>query len=236
MDLSDDDGRRASRRARPGEIVFAGSRALHALGGAPRRDFYVENKRGRAWPTRAWRRPAARLASILGDRVEDQRRECLTRVASEADAAAAAEAAKRKTTDGAAVDRRRSARRATPTSGLIGARAAVYRPRRATGVPRDLTKCLACYREAAALGSAEAEYAVALFLLSGGSVPQDLKEGAARLRSAADKGDLGAKVYLANLYELGVHYARDPEKADVWYRSAARGAGIQEAPGTQQYN
>ena len=94
------------------------------------------------------------------------------------------------------------------------------------GAPRDLPKCLACYREAAKLGSAEAEYSVALFYLSGGLVAQDLKEGAARLRVAADGGYLPAKVYLANLYELGVHFAEDPAKADVWYRSAARAAGV----------
>jgi TPR repeat protein len=94
------------------------------------------------------------------------------------------------------------------------------------GMPRDLPKCLACYREAAKLGSAEAEYSVALFYLSGGVVVQDLKEGAARLRAAADGGYLPAKVYLANLYELGVHFAADSAKADVWYRSAARAADV----------
>jgi TPR repeat protein len=94
------------------------------------------------------------------------------------------------------------------------------------GIKRDLEKCFACYREAAKLGSAEAEYSVALFYLSGGVVAQDLKDGAARLRVAADGGYLPAKVYLANLYELGVHFAADPTKADVWYRSAARAAGI----------
>ncbi len=50
------------------------------------------------------------------------------------------------------------------------------------GQARDLHKCFDCYREAASLGSAEAEYAVALFYLSGGVVQEDLKEGAARLR------------------------------------------------------
>jgi TPR repeat protein len=95
------------------------------------------------------------------------------------------------------------------------------------GAARDLVKCLAAYREAAKLGSAEAEYSVALFHLAGGLVTQDLKEGAARLRVAADGGYLPAKVYLANLYELGVHFAADSAKADVWYRSAARAAGIE---------
>ena len=56
------------------------------------------------------------------------------------------------------------------------------------GVPKDLKKCLECYRAAAKLGSAEAEYAAALFHLSGGVVVQDLKEGAARLRVADRRG------------------------------------------------
>jgi len=102
-------------------------------------------------------------------------------------------------------------------AGDVGAILELARQYRAgtADVPRDLERCLACYQAAADLGSAEAEYAVALFHLSGGVVDQDLKEGAARLRVAADGGYLPAKVYLANLYELGIHYSRDPEKADV---------------------
>jgi hypothetical protein len=103
------------------------------------------------------------------------------------------------------------------------------------GVAKDLPKCLECYRAAAKLGNAEAEYGAALFYLSGGVVPQDLKEGALRLRVAADNGYLPAKVYLANLYELGVHYAEDTAKADVWYRSAARAAEIEDEPGSDAY-
>ena len=96
---------------------------------------------------------------------------------------------------------------------------------------RDLRKCLDAYRAAAALDSAEAEYAVALFLMNGGPVvAQDLKEGAMRLRTAAERGSVPAKVYLGNLYELGVHYKADPEKADVWYRNAARAAQVQAEP------
>jgi hypothetical protein len=66
-------------------------------------------------------------------------------------------------------------------------------------------------------------------------VPQDLKEGTMRLRSAADKGSVPAKVYVGNLYELGIHYKADAEKADVWYRNAARAARIEDEPGTDEY-
>ncbi len=101
---------------------------------------------------------------------------------------------------------------------------------------RDLTRCLEAYRAAAELGSAEAEYAVALFYMNGGTVvPQDLKEGTMRLRSAAEKGSLPAKVYLGNLYELGIHYKADAEKADVWYRNAGRGAKVESEQGSPEW-
>lgn len=100
---------------------------------------------------------------------------------------------------------------------------------------RDMKRCLDAYRAAAELGSADAEYAVALFSMSGGIVAQDLKEGTARLRTAAERGSVPAKVYLGNLYELGIHYKADPEKADVWYRNAARGALVEAEPGSDEH-
>ncbi|MFO0741918.1 MAG: tetratricopeptide repeat protein [Labilithrix sp.] len=103
------------------------------------------------------------------------------------------------------------------------------------GVTRDLKRCFEVYKAAAELGSAEGEYAVALFNLTGGVVPQDLKEGTTRLRAAAEKGSVPAKVYLGNLYELGIHYKQDKEKADVWYRNAARGAQVDSEQGTDDY-
>jgi hypothetical protein len=117
--------------------------------------------------------------------------------------------------------------------GLL-ALAKAYRSGTAPG-GRDMKKCLDTYKTAAELGSAEAEYAVALFHLSGGVVPQDLKEGTTRLRAAAEKGSVSAKVYLGNLYELGIHYKADPEKADVWYRNAARGAKIEGEIGSDDH-
>ncbi|MBX3221031.1 MAG: sel1 repeat family protein [Labilithrix sp.] len=117
--------------------------------------------------------------------------------------------------------------------GLL-ALARAYRSGSAPG-GRDMKRCFDAYRAAAELGSADAEYAVALFCMSGGVVPQDLKEGATHLRAAADKGSVPAKVYLGNLYELGIHYKADPEKADVWYRNAARSAGVDAEPGSYEY-
>ncbi len=103
------------------------------------------------------------------------------------------------------------------------------------GIGRDLSKCFEAYKAAAELGDAAAEHAVALFYLAGGVVPRDEREGAGRLRAAADKGHVPAKVYLGNLYELGVHYKADPSKADVWYRNAARAAGLTDEPGRPEH-
>lgn len=112
--------------------------------------------------------------------------------------------------------------------------ARAYRSGTAPG-GRDMAKCFEAYRAAASLGSGDAEYAVALFLLNGGPVPQDLKEGATHLRAAAERGNVPAKVFLGNMYELGLHYKADPEKADVWYRNAARSAGVEARPGTDTH-
>lgn len=116
--------------------------------------------------------------------------------------------------------------------GDVDALLALAKSRRAA---KDMKGCYDAYRSAADLGSMEAEYAVALFSMNGGVVPQDLKEGTMRLRSAAEKGSVPAKVYLGNLYELGIHYKADPEKADVWYRNAARTARIEAEPGTDEH-
>jgi hypothetical protein len=67
-------------------------------------------------------------------------------------------------------------------------------------------------------------------------VAQDLKEGTMRLRAAAEKGSIPAKVYLGNLYELGIHYKADAEKADVWYRNAGRGAKVEAEQGSPEWN
>lgn len=112
--------------------------------------------------------------------------------------------------------------------------ARAYRSGAAPG-GRDMKRCFEAYQAAAALGSGDAEFAVALFHMTGGVVPQDLKEGATRLRAAAERGSVPAKVYLGNLYELGIHYKADPEKADVWYRNAARGARVEAEPGSDAY-
>ena len=103
------------------------------------------------------------------------------------------------------------------------------------GRPKDLAVALSAYRTAGELGHGDADYAAALFSLTGtGGAERDFKDGTARLRRAAERGNLDAKVYLGNLYELGIHYAKDSEKADVWYRNAARAAGVNAPPGSPE--
>jgi TPR repeat protein len=114
---------------------------------------------------------------------------------------------------------------------------ALARAHRSGAAPggRDMKRCYDAYFAAAELGSEDAEFAVALFCMTGSVVSQDMKEGVTRLRAAAEKGSVPAKVYLGNLYELGIHYKADPEKADVWYRNAARGAGVEGAPDSEDH-
>lgn len=128
-------------------------------------------------------------------------------------------------------------RRADVPALLALARA--HRAGKVAGAPprRDMSKCLEAYLAAAELGSAEAEYAVALFHMNGGTVvTQDLREGIMRLRSAAERGSVPAKIYLGNLYELGIHYKADAEKADVWYRNAGRGARVEAELGSDEWD
>ncbi len=120
-----------------------------------------------------------------------------------------------------------SLREAGDVAGLL---ALAKAHRTGDGATKDLRACLQAYEVAAELGDAEAHNAVALFYLAGGVVPQDLKTGVAHLRTAADAGHAAARVYLGNLYELGVHYGKDSSKADVWYRTVARGANLIGAP------
>lgn len=105
-----------------------------------------------------------------------------------------------------------------------------------SGVPQDPFKALECFEAASRLGSEDAEYLVGVAYCDGEGVSADLAEGVKRLRAAAQRGSLRAKIYVANLYELGVHYQADREKADVWYRNVARASAIEAEPDTDDYD
>ncbi|HHH30639.1 MAG TPA: sel1 repeat family protein, partial [Polyangiaceae bacterium] len=95
------------------------------------------------------------------------------------------------------------------------------------GKERDLGQCYQALSAAAELGSAEAAFRSALFHLSGVVVPGDVTEGLTRLRAAAKAGSERARLYLANVYELGIGRDPAPDKAGVWYRGVARALGIE---------
>lgn len=103
-------------------------------------------------------------------------------------------------------------------------------------VPRDHLKALECFEAASRLGSADAEYLAGVAYMDGVGVTSDLAEGAKRLRSAAQRGSMRAKIYVANLYEMGVYYQADREKADVWYRNVARAANVEAEPDTEEHD
>lgn len=105
----------------------------------------------------------------------------------------------------------------------------------AGAIQKDAFKAVECFEAASRLGSAEAEYFVGVSFMNGLGVGRDVAEGAKRLRSSAQRGSLRAKVYVANLYEMGVHYATDRDKADVWYRNVSRAAGIEGEPTDHAY-
>ncbi|MFO0667106.1 MAG: tetratricopeptide repeat protein [Polyangiaceae bacterium] len=109
------------------------------------------------------------------------------------------------------------------------------RYRTGDGVAADLEATFSAYEAAGRLGSGDAHYAIALFHLTGRIPNAESSAGLARLREAADAGHLQARVYLGNLYASGTHYKRDPEKAEVWYRSAARAANVEAEPGSAAY-
>jgi hypothetical protein len=106
----------------------------------------------------------------------------------------------------------------------------------AAPLARDAFKALECFQGASRFGHAEAEFMAGLAYMDGRGVEPDQVEGAKRMRAAAQRGSLRAKVYVANLYEMGVIYQTDREKADVWYRNVARAAGIAAEPGTPEHD
>jgi hypothetical protein len=99
--------------------------------------------------------------------------------------------------------------------------------KQARSVHQDLALAYQAYRQAMALGSPDAAYAAALFELQGRQGTPE--QGLVSLRAAADAGHILGRVYLGNLYDLGAKplgLVRDEEKANLWYRSAARSADV----------
>ncbi|CAE7224324.1 ybeQ [Symbiodinium sp. CCMP2592] len=77
---------------------------------------------------------------------------------------------------------------------------------------------------AAAVGSAEAQYALGAALLTGSSGEQDLSRAASLFRAAALQGQAAAQCNLGAMCAQGLGTAQDSSEAKSWYeKSAAQG-------------
>lgn len=76
-------------------------------------------------------------------------------------------------------------------------------------------------REAAAQGSAQAQFEVAAILGEGGQVEKDLVEAAKWYERAAAQGFAPAQYRLGNLFEIGSGVEKDLEQARLWYQRGA---------------
>ncbi len=103
-------------------------------------------------------------------------------------------------------------------------------------IDRDPERAIIAYEAASRLGDSDASYWLAREAFGRGIDAESLERGVRFLRLAADAAHVQARVFLGNLYELGVHYEIDLDKADLWYRSAARAAGIDQEHGSAQWS
>ncbi|KKB08158.1 SEL1-like repeat protein [Devosia chinhatensis] len=76
-------------------------------------------------------------------------------------------------------------------------------------------------REAAAKGSASAQFEVAAIFSEGRQVEQDFEAAAIWYERSAAQGFSPAQYRLGNLYELGTGVEQDMEQARLWYQRAA---------------
>ena len=76
-------------------------------------------------------------------------------------------------------------------------------------------------REAAANGSAQAQFEVAAIFGEGRVLEKDLEESARWYERSASQGFVPAQYRLGNLYEMGSGVEKDLEQARLWYQRAA---------------
>lgn len=78
-----------------------------------------------------------------------------------------------------------------------------------------------CYRVAADLGNAEAQYNLGILYEHGLGIAQDSTEAVKWYRQAAEQGYAAAQLSLGVLYEIGGGVTQDYAEAVKWYRQAA---------------
>ena len=89
--------------------------------------------------------------------------------------------------------------------------------------PRDVTEAERWYRAAAKLGSARAEFNLALLILRGEGMKRDVNAAITLLTVAADQGHIGAMRELGLLYDEGRVVPNAPDKAGALLLAAAEG-------------
>ena len=85
----------------------------------------------------------------------------------------------------------------------------------------DYDKALSIWRPLAERGNTNAMNQIAGMYEQGQGVEQDLTEGAAWRRRAAEAGDAVGQLYLGLAYETGRGVAQDNQRAAFWFRKAA---------------
>ncbi|WP_024994600.1 tetratricopeptide repeat protein [Phocaeicola paurosaccharolyticus] len=91
------------------------------------------------------------------------------------------------------------------------------------GVPMDSQQAFYWFSRAAVLGNPIAEYNMGVLYCVGRGVDhKDLVKGAEWLTKSAMKGNSSAQYNLGNMYYFGKGVEKDVEKAELWYRAAAK--------------
>ncbi|MDT8385035.1 MAG: tetratricopeptide repeat protein [Gammaproteobacteria bacterium] len=95
------------------------------------------------------------------------------------------------------------------------------------GVPKNLGKSVAYYRQAAEQGNPYAQYNLAVSFDAGTGVPQNYREAVRWFRRAAEQGVSSAQYDLAVMIEQGRGIKKDYAKAVDWYQKAAAQGHVQ---------
>ncbi len=95
------------------------------------------------------------------------------------------------------------------------------RHRSSNGTPSDAENAATYYRRAAALGLAEAQFALAVAYRNGEGLPQDYSEAVNWYHQAAAQGLAEAEFNLGGMYRRGEGISKSPQQAMTWYRRAA---------------
>ncbi|MCK0198302.1 sel1 repeat family protein [Ancylobacter sp. 6x-1] len=89
------------------------------------------------------------------------------------------------------------------------------------GVPQDSAKARDWYEKAAALGNADAQFALGVMKLQGTGIAKDEVGAADLFVKSAQKGDPAAAYNLGLLYLQGRAVPREPQAAAQWFQKAA---------------